>query len=45
MSIPSVFSFVFTKERIESYHTAIKLRLVECCSDVCPSVDFSYLHI
>ncbi len=44
MQIPSVFSLVFTEERIESGHTAIKLRLMECCSDVCPSVGF-YLHI
>ncbi len=36
---------VFTEERIESGHTGIKPRSVECCSDVCPSVDFSYLHI
>ncbi len=26
-------------------HTAIKPILMECCSDVCPGVDFSYLHI
>ncbi len=26
-------------------HTAIKPRSMECCSDVCPSVDVSYLHI
>ncbi len=39
------FSFVFTEERIEFGHTAIKPRSVECCSDVCPSVDFSHLHI
>ncbi len=38
-------SCVFTEERIEYGHTAIKPRSVECCSDVCPSVDFSYLHI
>ncbi len=25
--------------------TAIKPRSVECCSDVCPSVSFSHLHI
>ncbi len=43
--IPSVFSCVFTEERIASGHTGIKPRLVECCCDVCPSVDFSYLHI
>ncbi len=29
----------------ESGHTAIKPRLMERCSDVCPSVGFSYLHI
>ncbi len=45
VQIPSVFSCVFTEERIEFGHTAIKTRSVECCSDVCPSVDFSYLHI
>ncbi len=44
LKIPSVFSCVFPEERIEFGHTAIKPRLVECCSDVCPSVDFSYLH-
>ncbi len=26
-------------------HTAIKASSVECCSDVCPSGGFSYLHI
>ncbi len=26
-------------------HTAIKPRSMECCSGVCPSVGFSYLHI
>ncbi len=45
LQISSVFSCVFTEERIEFGHTAIKPRSVECCSDVCPSVDFSYLHI
>ncbi len=48
LQIPSVFSCVLRllpEERIESCHTAIKPRLVECCSDVCPSVDFSHLHI
>ncbi len=45
LQIPSVFSCVFTEERIEFGHTAIKPRSVECCSDVCTSVDFSYLHI
>ncbi len=45
LQIPSVFSCVFTEERIESGHTNIKPRLMECCSGVCPSVDFSYLHI
>ncbi len=38
-------SCVLPEERIESCHTAIKPRSVECCSDVCPSVDFSHLHI
>ncbi len=45
LQIPSVFSCVFTEERNASDHTSIKPRLVECSSDVCPSVDFSYLHI
>ncbi len=45
LQIPSVFSCVFTEERIESGHTTIKPRSVECCSDVCPSVGFSHLHI
>ncbi len=45
LQIPSVFSCVFTEERIEFGHTAIKPRSVECCSDVCPSVSFSNLHI
>ncbi len=36
---------VFTEERIESRHTAIKPRSVECCSDVYPSVGFSHLNI
>ncbi len=39
-----MFSCVYTEERIVSCHTAIKHRSMECCSDVCPSVDFSYLH-
>ncbi len=43
--IPSVFSCAFTEERIETGHVAIKPRSLECCGDVCPSVDFSYLHI
>ncbi len=45
LQIPSVFSCVFTEERIASGHTSIKHRSMECCSDVCPSVGFSYLHI
>ncbi len=45
LQIPSVFSCVFTEERIEFVHTAIKPRSVECCSDVCPSVGLSHLHI
>ncbi len=45
LQIASVFSCVFTEERIESCHTTIKPRSMECCSDVCPSVDFSHLHI
>ncbi len=45
VQIPSVFSCVFTEERIESGYTGIKHRLVEYCSDVCPSVDFFFLHM
>ncbi len=45
LQIPSVFSCVFTEERIEFGHISIKPRSMECCSGVCPSVDFSYLHI
>ncbi len=45
LQIPGVFSCVFTEVRIEFGHTAIKPRSVECCSDVCPSVDLSCLHI
>ncbi len=40
-----MFSHVFTEERIEFGHTTIKPRSVECCSDVCPSIGFSHLHI
>ncbi len=40
---------MFTEEKLEFGHFAIKPRLVECqfadCSDVCPSVRFSHLHI
>ncbi len=43
--IPGVFSCVYTEERIEFGHTAIKPRSEESCSDVCPSVGFSYLHM
>ncbi len=35
VQITSVFSCVFTEEKIETCHTAIKPRL--CYSDVCPS--------
>ncbi len=45
LQIPSVFSCVFTEERIEFGDAAIKSRSVECCSDVCPSVGFFHLHI
>ncbi len=45
LQIPSVYSCVFTEERIEFGHTSIKPRSMECCSDVCPSVGFSNLHI
>ncbi len=34
--VSQMFSFVFTEDRIESGHTGIKHRSVECCSDVCP---------
>ncbi len=33
-------SWVFTEERIESSQPSIKHSLVECCSDICPSVGF-----
>ncbi len=42
---PCVYSFDFTEESNEFGHTAIKPRSVGCCSDVCPFVHFSYLHI
>ncbi len=42
---PSVFSCVFTEDRIEFGQTAMNPRLVDCCSDVCPSVGFSHLHV
>ncbi len=45
LQIPSGFLCVFIEERIESGHSDIKHRLVECCSVVCPSVGFSHLHI
>ncbi len=45
LQILSLFSCVYTEQRIESCQTAIKHRSIECCSVVCPSVDFSYLHI
>ncbi len=45
LQILSVFSCVYTEERIESCHTTIKPRSMECCSGVCPSVDFSHLYI
>ncbi len=43
LQIPSVFSCVFTEERIEFGHTAIKHRSVQCCIDVCPFVSFFHL--
>ncbi len=45
LQIASVFSCVFTEERTEFGHAAIKPRSMECCSDVCPSVGFPHLHI
>ncbi len=45
LQIPSMFSCVFTEERIEFGHTDIKPRSVDCCRDVCSSVGFSHLHI
>ncbi len=45
LQILSVLSCVFTEERIEFGHAAKKTRSVVCCSDVCPSVSFSHLHI
>ncbi len=41
--IPCVFSWALTAERIESCHTVIKPILVECWSDVCPSVGFPHM--
>ncbi len=38
MLYPSVFSRVFTEERMEP-------RSVECCRDVCPSVGLTHLNI
>ena len=35
---------LFTEERLPSGHSAINPRLVECCSDGCPSGSFSRLH-
>ncbi len=37
--------FMCLQERIEFGHTAKKPRSMECCSDVCPTVGFSHLHI
>ncbi len=45
LQIPGVFSCIYTEDRIEFVHTAIKPRSMECCSGVCPSVGFSHLHI
>ncbi len=45
LQIPSVFSWIFTEERIEFGHTAMKPRSVECCTDVYSSVGFSHLHM
>ncbi len=45
LQILSVFLCVFTEKRIEFGHTSKKPRSMECCSGVCPSIDFSYLHI
>ncbi len=45
LQIQSLFSCVFTEQRIASCRTAIKPRSMECCSDVCPSVGFSHLYI
>ncbi len=38
LQIPGVFSCVFTEEIIESVHTTIKHRLVECCSYIHPDL-------
>ncbi len=38
-------SCIFTEEKLQFGHFAIKPRLVECRSDVCPSLSFSHLHI
>ncbi len=45
LQIPSVFSCVFTEERIGFGQMAMNPRSVECCCDVCPSVGFYHLHI
>ncbi len=45
LQMSSVFSCVFTEEKIEFGNTAMRPRSGECCSDVCPSVGFSHLHI
>lgn len=34
----------FANSKFPSGHSDIKLRLVECCSDGCPSASFSHLH-
>ncbi len=36
-------AFLWIPIVFESCHTAIKPRSVECCSDVCPSVGYSYI--
>ncbi len=45
LQIPRVFSCVFTEESIELCQTVMNPRSVECCSDVCPPVGFSGLHL
>ncbi len=37
--------FFYSDESLGPCYISLKPRLVECCSDVCPSVVFSYLHM
>ncbi len=42
--LTACFFFYFANSKFPSGHSDIKLRLVECCSDGCPSASFSHLH-